>query len=180
MYMITAPIAEDLVAMIAPYREKYDPLFQAMPPHISILKPFEFSNPLEQLYEHLEEIGETYSPIKVSIVGWDVAEQAGYQLRLPLIAGRQEFTTLRQTLLAEPLSHAANPNDAYWPHIVFGRFTDQAAVEAVKESLKGFEPKFVFRVNHIELLERDHQTATWQLNHKYGLNATAAGKRRKK
>ena len=136
MYIISAPIAEDLVEMIAPYREKYDPLAQAMPPHISILKPFEFPNPLEQLSEHLVEISETYSPIKVSIVGWDVAEQAGYQLRLPLIAGRQEFTTLRQTLLAGPLSHAANPNEAYWPHIVFGRFTDQAAAETAKESLK--------------------------------------------
>jgi len=82
-------------------------------------------------------------------------------------------------LLAGPLSHAANPNEAYWPHIVFGRFTDQAAAETAKESLKEFEPKFVFRVNHIELMERNHETATWRRKRKYGLNATAAGKRRR-
>ena len=179
MYMITAPIAEDLAVLIEPYRQKYDPLVKTMPSHISILKPFELSIPMEELYIHLEEIGDTFAPIKVSVIGWD-AHQETCQLRLPLVAGRQEFATLRNNLLAGPLSGAAQPDEAYWPHITFGRFKAHPELETVKASLKGFEPKFVFRVNHLELMQRDHQSAVWQIQKKFGLNATAAGARRRK
>lgn len=180
MFMITAPIAEDLAAMIAPYRQKFDPLVAAIPPHISIIKPFEFSGPPQMLYNHLDDIGESFAPIKVSIIGWDTHDQTGFQLRLPLVAGRREFTILRNHLLSGPLAKIIQPDEDYWPNIIFGRFKNQADMDAAKASLTKFEPKFVFRVNHMELLQRDHQVAAWNPAKKFGLNATAAGSRRKK
>jgi len=180
MFMITAPIAEDLAAMIEPYRQRYDPLVSAMPPHISILKPFEYFGSLDELDDHLEDIGESVAPIKVSIIGWDTYDQIGFQLRLPLVAGRQEFATLRQDLLTGPLANITQPDEDYWPNIVFGRFRNQAELEAAIVVLSNFEPKFVFRVNHIELLQRDPQVAAWKLEKKFGLNATASGAHRRK
>ncbi len=180
MYMITAPIGPNLATVLEPYRQKYDPLANIAPAHIGILKPFEFSKPVNLLYNHLEEVGEVYAGIKVSLVGWDICDQRYYQLRLPLIAGRQEFISLRNNLLRGPLSRLSKADENYWPHIVFGRFSKQEKLAQAKLAIQDFEPQFTFRVNYIEFLYRNKPTSPWQIQKKFSLNATVAGVRRQK
>jgi hypothetical protein len=179
MYTIIAPVPQKVAAVITPLRQEYDPAVKIIPPHISVIKPFHYARPLSELHDHLEEIGTTHAPIKVSLVGWDVCEQT-HQFQLPLIAGRSEFITLQNNLLTGPLSPIARPAEAYRPHITFGQFSNRTELEAAKEILKKFEPQFIFRVTHLELLQRDKLAQPWQLQERFGLEATLASHPRKK
>jgi 2'-5' RNA ligase len=180
MYIVIAPIPEDLTAAVQPYRQRYDPLVKALPAHITVLNPFEFSGSPEILYKHLTEIGENHAPIKTSIAGWDIYHQIDYQLRLPVIAGRVEFTELREDLLTGPLKYCPGQDKDYWPHIHLGQFTTEVEVIELKKVMSGFEPQFIFRVTHLELLRWDKPGYPWMLEKRFGLEATLMGAGRKK
>jgi 2'-5' RNA ligase len=178
MYVVIAPIPEDLAAAVQPYRERYDPLAGALPPHITILNPFEFSDPPQILYNHLVEIGETYAPIKVSVAGWDIYRYIDYQLRLPIIAGRAELTALRDDLLTGPLSYCPGQDKDYWPHLFLGKFNDEAQVAQVRKDLDRFEAQFIFRVTHLELWQWYKPDHPWEIRKRFGLEATLSSAHR--
>ena len=179
MYTIIAPIPASLAIAIEPYRQKYDPQAKLAPPHIALLAPFQFSVPPEQLYAHLSEIGETHAPIKIFLVGWHVHEGKEYQLQLPMTAGQLELKALHDDLLSGLLGSLADQEQLYQPNVVFGRFSDYADLEQAKKALKGFEPQFNFRVSHLELWQRDELGQPWQVEMKFSLKATVAGRARR-
>jgi hypothetical protein len=150
-----------------------------IPAHITVVEPFYYSHSLEELHDHLDEVGEIHAPIKVSLVGWDLDEDT-LQLRLPLIAGQSEFTALRQDLLTGPLSPMAQTDRDYWPQIVFGQFSDPATLEEARAALGDFKPQFVFRVTHLELLQRDEIGHHWQIQKRFGLEATLSSRSQRK
>lgn len=178
MYTIIAPVPEKVTRVITPLRQKYDPAAKVIPPHITVIEPFYYAHSLEELYDHLDEVGEIHAPIKVSLVGWDICEETR-QLRLPLIAGQSEFTTLRRNLLTGPLSPMAGTDRDYWPQIVFGQFSDPAALAEAKEALARFKPQFVFRVTYLELLQRDDVDHPWRIQKRFGLEATLSSRSRR-
>lgn len=179
MYTIVAPVPENLATALTPYRQKYDPLAEFIPPHITILRPFDFSRSTRELHDHLQNVGEHQAPIKVSLAGWDVYRQRRYLLCLPVIAGQSEFTSLRENILTGPLSPLVKQDSSYRPHIVFGRLASQSDVDSVKKTLKTFEPQFVFRVTHMDLLQRNTLDEPWQLEKRFGLKATVSSLSRK-
>lgn len=181
MYIILAPVPENMAKAIEPYRSKYDPMTAVLRPHITIVKPFLYLGSVEELYEHLQAVGETHAPIKVSLAGWDTYEQAPYQLLLPLITGQVEFISLRKHLLTGPLKGIINSQPDYQPGVTFGRFSTLAELEQAKLELASFEPHFIFRVPHLELLQWDNDPAhAWELQKRFGLEATLIGARRRK
>lgn len=181
MYTIIAPVPVELATAIEPHRQRFDPLANINPPHISVLRPFRFAGSAEELQAHLEQIGETYPPIKVSLAGWDATKQTPYLLRLPLIAGRPEFVDLHNDLLTGPLRQLAGSDEAYQPNVTLSRFSSLAELEEARKILQGFEPRFVFRVTHLELWQRDTPTQPWQTQKTFGLKGTllsASGKKK--
>jgi len=180
MYTIIALLPHSLVTALEPHRQKFDPQANIIPPHITVVEPFEFSGPLQEFYDHLQEIGETHAPIRVSLVGWDAYTEAGYQLHLPLVTGRLEFAALRKNLLTGPLSHLAHPKDTYWPHITLGRFSQESDFKEAKKTLNGFEPYFTFSITHLVLLYRSKPTQPWQSQKQFNLEATILSKPRPK
>jgi hypothetical protein len=175
MYTIIAPVPADLAAAIEPYRQKYDPLAGIAPPHIALLDPFHFSGPLENLYHHLNEVGENHAPIKVFLIGWHVHAGKEYQLHLPMTAGQRELAALRADLLTGLLSSLATAETAYQPHLIFGRLASQTELEQAKKALKSFELRFQFRIERLELLRREAASQPWRLDKKFSLKATVAG-----
>ena len=180
MYTIIAPLPENLLIAVDAYRRKYDPLAKVIPPHISLVDPFQYTQPIETLYDHLKEVGEFHAPIKVFLAGWDSYEGKDFQIHLPMTAGRSELMNLHYDLLAGPLNYLAAKIQDYWPRVVFGRFSEKSEFEAAKQSLEGFAPKFVVRMKHLELLHRDEMGQPWQVLKQYPLMATMAGRARRK
>ena len=180
MYTIIISLPENLLTTVEPYRQKYDPLAKVIPPHIPLVDPFQFVQPIEMLYDHLIEVSEFHAPIKVFLAGWDSYEGKDYQLHLPMTAGRSELIDLHYDLLAGPLNYLAPKIQDYWPRVVFGRFSDKADYEAAKKSLAEFAPKFVVRVKDMALLQRDEMGQPWQVVKQFTFKATMAGRARHK
>ncbi len=181
MYTIIAPVPASLATAIDPYRQKYDPLVEIIPPHITIVPSFNFSEVAnELLLAHLKNIGESHAPIRASLAGWDVDDQATHQFRLPLIAGRQAFQALYDELLTGPLAKLNQPEKSYWPHIPFAHFSTHSDLKRAKSKLKTFEPQFVFRVHQFNLLQRDKPNQIWQLHQQFFLEATVSSPLRHK
>jgi 2'-5' RNA ligase len=179
-YLITAPVPTELITAVEPYRQKFDSLANVMPPHITIVTPFEYTESPELLHDHIRDVSDTHAPIKVSLAGWDTSKQEEYQLRLPLITGRSEFTELHNELLTGPLSQAVQADIDYWPHVTFGRFSEEAELEQARKSLTEFEPRFIFRVATLELWQQSSAAADWNLQRGFGLNATVLSPPRSK
>jgi 2'-5' RNA ligase len=177
MYTVMAMLPHNLVTALEPHRQKFDPQANIIPPHITIVAPFEFSGSLTALYDHLDSIGETHAPIKVTLVGWDADTQAGYHLHLPLVAGQSEFIALRQHLLTGPLYHLAEMSADYRPHITLGRFSKESDLIHAKQALKGFEPQFTFNVTHLVLWQRAKPTEVWRRDKQISLEATILSRR---
>jgi 2'-5' RNA ligase len=180
MHTIVVPLPDNLVTIIEPYRQKYDPLAKVIPPHITLVDPFRYDAPLDSLLEHLNEVGELHSPIKVFLIGWDTYEGEDYQLHLPMTAGRSELLALHYDLLAGPLNYLAGKMHGFWPRVVVGRFADPAEFESAKKELAGFTLNLVVRVKQMELLYRKEVGQSWQSVKLFGLKATMAGRARHK
>lgn len=179
MYTVIAPVPKHLAAAIAPYRRRFDSQANLIPPHLSILSPFEFTGQYEALEWHLDDVGESHAPIKVALVSWDVLENGGYHLRLPVMAGRSELEELYHHLLTGPLSTLAGQQPAYSPHLSLGRLATPAEIERARTVLAGFEPHFSFRVSVLELWQRTGTGQPWQFLKKFSLKATVAGRLRR-
>lgn len=179
MYMLTAPVSQHLITAIAPYRQKFDPLATTIPPHLVVLRPFQFPDKPETLNQHLAEVCDLHAPVKVSLTGWDILEGKCYQLRLPVMRGRLELIALYSHLATGPLSYIAEQAPDYQPHLIFGRLASLEEVDRAKAVLRRFEIQFIFRVNHLELWQRQASGESWQLVRKFGLKATAAGQLRR-
>ncbi len=181
MFAVVISVPEDLATALQPLRQKYDPLANKVPAHISILPPFDFFGPPEKLYDHLAGVGDTFAPVKVSLAGWDIQRGSrGYQLRLPLIAGRAELLELRNSLCAGLLASLAPQKEAgYWPYIQFGQFPTHRQMQEARTHLAHFEPQFIFRATELELLHRSAPSQVWQTGKTFGLMATIASPRRK-
>jgi 2'-5' RNA ligase len=180
IYLITAPVPTELITAVEPYRQKFDPLANVIPLHITVVALFEYTESPELLHEHIRDVSDTHTPIKASLAGWDTSRQKEYQLRLPLITGRSEFAELHDELLLGSLSHLASADTDYWPHITFGRFSEEAELEQAKKSLTEFEPQFIFRVATLELWQQSSAGADWNLQRGFGLNATVLSPPRSK
>ena len=173
MYTIVVSIPEKLHPIIQPYRQKYDPLAEEILPNISLLKPFNFSEEPQTLYHHLEDIGDSHPPIKVSLMGWDVYRHKLSWICLPPISGYNELLDLRRSLLTGPLQPLTGQDDSYRPHVIIGRFAEQPALAQARIDLKHFEAQFVFRVTKMTLLHRESREDAWQTEAEFTLNATA-------
>ena len=181
MFSIIALLPENLVTALEIYRQKYDPQAKVIPPHINVLPSFAVSAGLLQpLYDHLTEVGEVHSPIKISLAGWDTYDQTDYQIRLPVIAGQRELAALRNDLISGPLCDVVDGTQPYCPHIVLGRFSRQDEFKKAQHAFRGFEPQFVFRISHLVLMYRDRPTQPWQQQRRISLEATILSPPRKK
>jgi hypothetical protein len=181
-YRVTVPIPSELGTAIEPYRQQYDTRSDQIPPHIGVVSPFNCDTTPEPIVNHLKEIGETYAPIKVSMVGWDIRPRAkGYDLRLPIIAGREQLIALRNDLLSDILQPLAPTGDQeeYWPAVHFGKVFGEQAAHQARKNLKQFEPQFMFRITYLELWHTQAISSDWELHKKIGLEATLVSRRRR-
>lgn len=179
MYTVIVSLPENLNTLIEPYRQQYDPLARVIPPHISLIDPFQFVDSEQILFDHLNEVGEIHAPIKVFLAGWDAHEGKNYQLHLPMTTGHNELMTLHYDLLGGPLNYLAGKIKEYWPRVIFGQFTQKDEFETAKQNLARFAPKFVVRVKHFELWQRNEMGQPWRMGRKFGLKATLAGRARR-
>jgi 2'-5' RNA ligase len=148
-YAVIIFLPQYLDEIIAPLREKYDPIYNLVAAHISLVFPFESDRPLDELtgviraetskvksfFIELDSIGDLYPHIPV--IYWQVKQN-------------EDLSNLYYRLYSRlniPL-----PYKQYLPHVTVAREISTHRVVLVKEKIVSYLPHEKFLAEKIDLI----------------------------
>lgn len=100
-------------------RKIYDPLSDKIPPHITLVFPFESLIPLNELFSHVQSLANNLSPFTLIMNG--VTGSNGEYLFLNVKQGNDALIHLHDELYKGILTPYRNHHITYTPHITLGR-----------------------------------------------------------
>jgi 2'-5' RNA ligase len=106
-------------------RQRFDPLVALVPPHITLVFPFESELTSEQLRQHIQQVVADIRPFPVRLANVTGAE--GEYLFLNVKQGNDDLIALHDRLYMGPLAGFLSPHHTYVPHMTVGRLTDPGA-----------------------------------------------------
>jgi 2'-5' RNA ligase len=107
------------VDKIQEIRNRYDPLSDKIPPHITLVFPFESSIPSVDILVHIKSVAEHMSPFHMTLK--DVTGSGGEFLFWNVKKGNDFLIQLHDELYEGILAPYRNPRYTYSPHITLGR-----------------------------------------------------------
>ena len=142
-------LPDRLEKIVAPLREKYDPLYNLIGPHVSLVYPFHASCSLDDIVLAIEAVTTGRPPLKIELnsigdfyprtpkIFWNV--KAGEEL--------SELYFRLYTGLEQPI-----PFKQYQPHVTVAREISYHRVLLIKEKIVGYLPDESFEAEKIELI----------------------------
>lgn len=109
----------ELPAVVSEFRGTYDPLGRKVPPHITLIFPFESGISEADLKHHVEECMKTVAPISYSLGSAEIG--SGDYIWLPVIRGREEIIHLHEILYTGSLLRHRSALHEYVPHVTVAR-----------------------------------------------------------
>lgn len=147
------------INLIEDIREKYDPLYSKVKPHITLVFPFLSDISGEQLEEYIKGKICDLNPFKLSLSGISIGGY-GY-IFLNVIEGNSELFGIHNRLY-EGLLRKFYPSflKSYTPHMTVGRIMNPDNFEAVINSLRDMNEVFEDEVNEIsvEIIDEDENS----------------------
>jgi 2'-5' RNA ligase len=148
-YAVVIFLPQALTGVIAPLREQFDPLYSLVPPHITLVFPFETNRPLDELAGlvggqtemqksfliQLDTVGDFYP--QAPIIYWNVRQN-------------QHLRELYYRLYASlgiPI-----PYKEYMPHVTVAREISHHRVIIVKEKIASYLTQEKFYAGTIDLI----------------------------
>lgn len=98
------------------FRKKYDPLWEIIPPHITLVAPVDISE--KQLFQHLEKVAQKLSAFSIILNGLTKADD--------------DYLFLNQLYTGILASY--HPS-SFVPHLTLGKFSEEAYQEAQELNL---------------------------------------------
>jgi 2'-5' RNA ligase len=166
-HVIVAPV-DDPVAWIDEVRRRHDPIAAAVPPHFTLVYPFEASLAPDALRAHLVQSLAGCSPFEVALAGVSGAD--GEYLRYDIKQGNDALIALHDRLYSGPLARHLDITRSYQPHMTIGRIADAAAWRRVLDELAITAPRATVQVRRI-LSYRRHPDGWRQIDNAVALGA---------
>ena len=113
---INLQIIEDL-------RIQHDPLFKLIPPHITLVFPFESAILSQVLYEHIRGALEDIKPFIIELQ--DFTGTLDQYIFLNVKKGNDQIIELHDRLYSGLLSTYQNFRFSFHPHLTIGRYNDE-------------------------------------------------------
>lgn len=145
--LIFPDFQEDTIQQL---RWRYDPLCDKVPPHLTLVFPFESTLSDAELTHHIKEVLEDFSPFSVILKGLSFRKD-GY-IYLNITSGGEMIRTLHHQLYQGILAPFLHPTLTYVPHLTIGRLGEKE-MRAAKAELAQFDRSFTFQVEQIVLEE---------------------------
>ncbi|MFB5189170.1 2'-5' RNA ligase family protein [Alicyclobacillus fastidiosus] len=136
-------------------RAKYDPLFSLIPPHITLVFPFESTMTLDDLTEHIRTCIVGMKPFRIAMTGITGAD--GAYLFLNVKVGNDPMIELHDRLYTGILRKYLNRSFTYSPHLTVGHIHDKQLYESALLETAQFNEAFETVVHEIAL-ERIDET----------------------
>ncbi len=142
-------LPDDLDKIVTPLRERFDPMYNLVPPHVTIVFPFEYGRPLDELAgllrAELENEGEILIEMD-SIVDF----YPSYPVICWSIKPNDKLTNLHYRLYGR--LDMAVPHREYRPHITVAREISEHRRVLVKEQIAPYLPKERFVASTADLI----------------------------
>lgn len=118
----------DNMAILHEIRRRYDPLWALVPPHITLVFPFESELTDEALRLHIREHLKGIAPFDIAMQGFSKQEDRhGYYLFLNVVKGAEEIADIHARLYRDALERF-DSGRAYVPHMTVGRVSRAEAL----------------------------------------------------
>lgn len=146
------------VRLINEIREKYDPLFNYIAPHITLVFPFESNIPTNELIKYIKQslVGvEKFSLAMSGITG----SSDGY-IFLDVKKGNDKIIEMHDKLYEGLLKEHHNRFIPYFPHLTLGRLRDEKMHQEAVKSLLTFYETFETEVEEIavEIIDSEEKS----------------------
>ena len=136
-------------------RKQYDPLFEKVDPHITLVFPFESCISSQELQKHMNHKLSNTKPFELTLQNIiKVSNDTGHYLFLEIINGEEKLKVIHNNLyngileLYKPLW--LNDID-FKPHITLGCFKSKEELKSAYEMIKNIKNKFSTIVNKISI-----------------------------
>lgn len=141
------------IRLINEIREKYDPIFEYIAPHITLVFPFVSNIPTSELIKHVKQslVGaEKFSLSMRGITG----SSDGY-IFLDVKKGNDKIIEMHDKLYEGLLKEHQNRFIPYFPHLTLGRLRDEKMHQEIVKSLVAFDELFEIEVEDIVVVGLD-------------------------
>ena len=157
MYYCLVYYLHDNIDKINKVRVKYDPTFDVVDPHLTIIFPLPSSIGKNLFIKYIENILKKWKPIKIQFGGfrksWD------HWLFLTLLSGESEIIRLSDELYSGLIAEYRRNDIEYIPHVALGLFLENQSQYDLKnpEELTFDEKTYRLAKSESEALELNFQ-----------------------
>lgn len=139
--------------LIEEVRKKFDPLYGLVPPHITLVFPFESEIPTSRIEQHVRDKLVGVCPFSIQLKG--ITATLDNHLFLNVKKGNDSIIELHDRLYSGLLSGFMNRRYTYTPHLTVGRFNDESELQTALDDTKSFEACFDIVVTKVasEIIE---------------------------
>jgi len=130
-------------------REKHDPLFGLIPPHITIVFPFESSISNDELEVHILNVANGVQPIEIEFA--NRISSKGEYLFLEVERGKEKIEELHDRLYTGPLLQFLRTDIPYIPHVTVGRKESAELAAKVVKDMPSFHEKLNCVIDRISV-----------------------------
>lgn len=133
-------------------RNRFDPLSATVPPHITVVFPFDSEIDSEDLIALIDESVEEleFEYVEISLESAIIVKEFCF---FPIDAGREEIVALHDRLYSTILEPFLADEEDYVPHITVGRCKTERDIEEIKDATDEVNRKATGSVRSI-ILER--------------------------
>lgn len=130
-------------------REKYDPLYKFIAPHLTLVFPFKSELTTAELVEHLtRNLKET---VPFELVAKGITGASGGYVFLDVKVGNDNVIDLHDKLYSGILKSHHNRFIPYQPHITIANIKDDSSHRNVVEELADFNIEFRARIDRVAI-----------------------------
>ncbi|WP_432509878.1 2'-5' RNA ligase family protein [Kineococcus sp. SYSU DK001] len=142
---VSIPVPDPHAAELTAWRREFgDPLAHAIPPHITLLPPFELDlADLPAARDHLEATAATGAPFDVHLRGTATFRPVSPVVFVQLARGISECELLQAAIRTGPLT--AEINFPFHPHVTVAHDVDEAALDRAELVLRDWEATFTVK-----------------------------------
>jgi 2'-5' RNA ligase len=133
--LVIFPELEDRSA-IDDFRARFDPLAQLIPPHLTLVFPFEADLTTLAIRNHLRQSTMGMGPFPVRLQG--VTGSGNEYLFLNVKRGNDQIVELHDRLYTGPLQRYLRRDLTFTPHLTIGRVRDAASWRAALAAAERF------------------------------------------
>ena len=145
-HVIVAPVA-DRHAWIEDVRRRYDPIAAAVPPHFTLVYPFEAALDPGLLQAHMRGVLAAFREFRVTLGGVSGSEKC--YLRYDIKEGNDILIALHDQLYSGPLAPYLDLAESYQPHMTLGRISNPVEWRRALDEVAAGAPRMTVAVRRV-------------------------------